>query len=112
MGVTQDALAAMVNYDWPGNVRELKNVLERQFVEPGLREIKHQDLPEEIRMAGNDASMAHEELQRIMAALRHTQWNKSRAAQQLQWSRMTLYRKMAKYQITSTGVESILGRLS
>jgi DNA-binding NtrC family response regulator len=26
-----------------------------------------------------------------------TNWNKSRAAERLQWSRMTLYRKMAKY---------------
>jgi DNA-binding NtrC family response regulator len=27
-------------------------------------------------------------------------WNKSKAAEQLQWSRMTLYRKMEKYHIS------------
>jgi DNA-binding NtrC family response regulator len=33
-------------------------------------------------------------------------WNKSKAAEQLHWSRMTLYRKMAKYHI----LESTLAR--
>jgi DNA-binding NtrC family response regulator len=28
-----------------------------------------------------------------------TKWNKSKAAEKLRWSRMTLYRKMARYNI-------------
>jgi transcriptional regulator of acetoin/glycerol metabolism len=38
---------------------------------------------------------------RLLSALRSTDWNKSKAAQQLHWSRMTLYRKMAKYAVTT-----------
>jgi transcriptional regulator of acetoin/glycerol metabolism len=39
------------------------------------------------------------ESDRLRSALQATQWNKSRAAHLLQWSRMTVYRKMAKYRI-------------
>jgi DNA-binding NtrC family response regulator len=42
----------------------------------------------------------------LLAALFNTNWNKTKAAQQLQWSRMTLYRKMAKYQLNSGSPES------
>ena len=34
-----------------------------------------------------------------MAALKMAGWNKSKAAQQLNWSRMTIYRKMCQYGI-------------
>src|SRR5437773_4561983 len=30
--VTNDAMAALMNYDWPGNVRELENAIERAFI--------------------------------------------------------------------------------
>jgi transcriptional regulator of acetoin/glycerol metabolism len=35
--------------------------------------------------------------EKLISALLSTDWNKSRAAQKLRWSRMTLYRKMAKF---------------
>ncbi|UCF90314.1 MAG: helix-turn-helix domain-containing protein [Desulfobacterales bacterium] len=35
----------------------------------------------------------------ILSTLVHTRWNKATAARQLNWSRMTLYRKIAKYNI-------------
>jgi DNA-binding NtrC family response regulator len=35
----------------------------------------------------------------VLCALFATKWNKSKAAEKLHWSRMTLYRKMAKYHI-------------
>lgn len=31
--------------------------------------------------------------------LRQTNWNKVEAARQMNWSRMTLYRKLAKYDL-------------
>ena len=43
--------------------------------------------------------MPVEERQQLLGALMKTDWNVSQAAAQLQLSRMTLYRKMAKYQI-------------
>ena len=39
------------------------------------------------------------ERERVLSALFETNWNKCKAAKQLHWSRMTLYRKMAKYHI-------------
>lgn len=36
---------------------------------------------------------------RLRGALEATQWNKTQAAELLQWSRMTVFRKMAKYRI-------------
>jgi two-component system response regulator HydG/two-component system response regulator AtoC len=42
---------------------------------------------------------ASDERKRIVSALLETNWNKSTAAQNLNWSRMTLYRKISKYNI-------------
>jgi transcriptional regulator of acetoin/glycerol metabolism len=46
------------------------------------------------------------ERDRLLAVLHQTNWNKKQAAIQLNWSRMTLYRKIAKYHITRSGVEN------
>jgi len=98
-GVRPDAMEAFIHYAWPGNVRELKNVLEGLFVEPGLCEIGRRDLPEGILATHVGAELSGPERERIMAVLNLTKWNKTWAAQQLHWSRMTQYRKLAKYQI-------------
>jgi DNA-binding NtrC family response regulator len=39
----------------------------------------------------------------LLSALLATNWNVSKAAQQLHWSRMTLYRKLEKYHIVKGG---------
>ena len=48
--------------------------------------------------AGDDRRVA-----RLLSALDATHWNKSQAASQLSWSRMTLYRKMQKYELHPPG---------
>ncbi len=45
---------------------------------------------------------ATNEKESILSALVSTRWNKSNASQKLHWSRMTLYRKSAKYHIISS----------
>jgi transcriptional regulator of acetoin/glycerol metabolism len=50
------------------------------------------------RLEPLDDSIANER-ERLLATLAATKWNKSDAAQKLHWSRMTLYRKIAKYGI-------------
>jgi transcriptional regulator with PAS, ATPase and Fis domain len=94
----EDALAALLRYDWPGNVRELKNLVEFVFVNaPGLR-IGLADLPSNIReFAAPQARAVEREL--LLETLCATNWNVSQAARRLQWSRMTIYRKMAKYDV-------------
>ena len=37
----------------------------------------------------------------LLYTLSQTNWNKSKAAERLHWSRMTLYRKIAKYRIVA-----------
>jgi len=53
-----------------------------------------------------------DERSQILSALLQTSGNKTKAAQQLHWSRMTLYRKMQKYGITSLINENFKQRLA
>ncbi len=102
--MTEEALASLVRYDWPGNVRELKNLIEAILVDAPSRRIAFADLPEQFRRRLRDAEgLPKGERERLLAALCSTRWNKSSAAQKLHWSRMTLYRKMAKYELMTEG---------
>jgi two-component system response regulator HydG/two-component system response regulator AtoC len=101
-GLSPRALSALFQYDWPGNVRELKNVLEAAFVNLPPRPIDLVDLPPSIeKVLATSQDLPQNEKDRLWSALFATNWNKSKAAQKLHWSRMTLYRKMAKYHIIS-----------
>jgi DNA-binding NtrC family response regulator len=58
------------------------------------------DLPEQFRQRfGEAVSLPQDERERLLSALFSTNWNFSKAAQQLHWCRMSLYRKRGKYQI-------------
>jgi DNA-binding NtrC family response regulator len=99
--VTDDALDCLFAYDWPGNIRELKNVLESIFAEGPQREITLQDLPVHVhRRCAELKSLPGDERGRLLWALAATNWNKSEAAAKLHWSRMTLYRKMERYNVS------------
>lgn len=101
-GLDADALEVLFGYDWPGNVRELRNLLEGVFLTRPPRRISRMALPEPFRQrTPTSDNPPAEELDRLLIALHSTDWNKSRAAKQLQWSRMTLYRKMAKYHLVT-----------
>jgi transcriptional regulator with PAS, ATPase and Fis domain len=93
------AIDALVRYDWPGNVRELRNVLECICVDvPELVTLAH--LPAALRPAvASENTMRLSDRELIMSALLATNWNKTQAAARLNWSRMTLYRKLHKYNI-------------
>ncbi len=96
-------LEALVSYDWPGNVRELKNLIEGLLAIAPSRNIRVEDLPPLFRARlARFCSLPGAERQRIMDALFAAHWNKSRAAEILHWSRMTLYRKMAKYSVVGS----------
>ncbi len=102
-GVTDEVLAALLRHDWPGNVRELRNLVEAVFMTLRSRRISLEDVPLLYRRSGDAGEMRREaERERLLAALLATKWNKSRAAEQLHWSRMTVYRKMAKYHLVET----------
>jgi DNA-binding NtrC family response regulator len=106
-GFTEEAMRLLKENDWPGNIRELMNFLERIFIDPPTEKIDVADLPEPMRRAPRaraDATPVEREL--LLYTLSQTNWNKSQAAERLHWSRMTLYRKMAKYQIKESVVEN------
>jgi DNA-binding NtrC family response regulator len=90
----------LMAYTWPGNVRELKNLLESVWIHASGAEIALADLPGTLRERWAAAAQTPDsERTRLVSALESTNWNKSKAADKLRWSRMTLYRKMAKYQL-------------
>ncbi len=102
-GVTPDAMGALMCYDWPGNVRELRNVIEFTFIDP-RRVLDVDQLPEHLR--SDRLARTQPEKERLVAALCATKWNKSRAARELNWSRMTLYRKLHKYHLSDSNAPS------
>ncbi len=103
-GLTDEALEQLLAYEWPGNVRELRNVVEAAFVTrpPGRITLDH--LPEAFRRRLSPGRRPHEERDELLSALIASRWNKSKAAERLNWSRMTLYRKLAKYHIVRSDV--------
>jgi|HubBroStandDraft_3_1064219.scaffolds.fasta_scaffold20008_2 DNA-binding NtrC family response regulator len=93
-------LEPLLHHDWPGNVRELRNVIESALVFCGADRITACDLPPYLHPLFSRAARSHEgERERIVAKLRATSWNRSETARLLGCSRMTLYRKMVKYDL-------------
>lgn len=108
-GFTPAALEELLYYDWPGNIRELKNLIEATFINLPPRPVRRIDLPQPFRarLAGT-SGLPQDERARILATLFSTNWNMSKAAQRLSWSRMTLYRKVAKYHITRDAPNAVV----
>lgn len=98
--VPKDLVELLIGYDWPGNIRELLNVVEATFANMAYDEIRLLDLPSTfVHRVTNVTTPASEE-ERLYEALRSTDWNLSKAAKRLSLSRMTIYRKMAKFNIS------------
>ena len=93
----EEALEALMHYSYPGNVRELRNIVEVALIHEPYPHICVAHLPDTVRALCYGAQV--DDRTRILNVLRVTKWNKSEAAKQLHWSRMTLYRKMARYSI-------------
>lgn len=93
-----ELLQCLLAYDWPGNIRELRNLVEAIFIDPPSERITLDDLPPVFReLFSRYESQPSSERERLMKVLEKTQWNKAEAAKQMNWSRMTLYRKLARY---------------
>jgi DNA-binding NtrC family response regulator len=97
--LSSEAIVLMLRYHWPGNVREVRNIVDRLLIDLPDAEIPAGSLPREMALASATAQSSEKE--RLLTALMTTHWNKSKAAQALHWSRMTLYRKLAKYNISA-----------
>jgi DNA-binding NtrC family response regulator len=104
-GFSSKALRAMEQHDWPGNVRELINCIRRAMVLADGRLITPADLnlAEEASIFNGDAlveSRVRAERDAICVSLANAGKNVTHAARDLGVSRMTLYRLLAKHNIT------------
>jgi len=99
-GLSENAMTCLFRYGWPGNVRELLNLLEAAYIHLPNRKVPYLELPKTIqKQLQKSEKTPKAERKRIISTLLDTNWNKSTAAQKLNWSRMTLYRKIEKYNI-------------
>ena len=104
-GMTESALALLIDYHWPGNVRELENVIERAVTLTLQDQIISDDLPSTIQGTRGDRRLIDEATERtrslgeveqeyILRIMDKTGGNKYQAAQILGIDRKTLYRKL------------------
>jgi transcriptional regulator of acetoin/glycerol metabolism len=104
--LSPEALALLGRYSWPGNVRELKHVLLRAaHTAPGAT-VTPADLPPEVmaaapRAAEPPGSLKETEVALIRRALAEAGGNLTRAAARLGIHRVTLYRKVKRYGLSS-----------
>ncbi|MFM7315533.1 MAG: sigma 54-interacting transcriptional regulator, partial [bacterium] len=118
-------------YEWPGNIRELRNVVERAVALCDNDLITPDELTEDIRRHGvvshsvatghgysavfpagheahprhntlNDVVESHER-EMILDSMNRNSFNLLKTAKDLGISRMTLYKKLEKYQIQGKG---------
>jgi DNA-binding NtrC family response regulator len=102
--VDSSFLEPLLRYGWPGNVRELRNVVESTVVFGTSNRVTRRDLPPYLRaLFASEERKCVSEREKILGALRATAWNRNDAARILGCSRMTLYRKMVKYELFASG---------
>lgn len=99
-GVTPEAMAALQSYQWPGNIRELQNVIERAVILT-RSDISVADLPAALMAPASTGKEqgALKELEReaILKALKRTDGNRRKAAEELGLSRRTLQYRLKEY---------------
>ncbi len=111
-GVSDKAMACLMNYNWPGNVRELENTIERAINVCGTQTIDVEDLPVSLLGPRETAaetivdketqyieSMDELEKRAIRKTLEAMNGNISQASAALKISRNTLYNKIKKYNL-------------
>ena len=99
-----EAMDLLSGYPWPGNIRELETTVSRAalsardgVVQPGDLQFLHLASPADTPERPVLVSLRDVEREHIRRVLDHLKWNKKRAAQVLQISRETLYRKIAEF---------------
>ncbi|BCS95277.1 sigma-54-dependent Fis family transcriptional regulator [Desulfoluna limicola] len=107
-GLSSEALEILTEYSFPGNIRELENIIERAVALTTSAEIQSRDLPKDLRsfdfvrrgdQRGELMTLAENEKEYILWVLRQASDNKTRAAEILGIDRVSLWRKMRRYEI-------------
>ncbi|NDV18194.1 PAS domain S-box protein [Pseudodesulfovibrio sp. JC047] len=102
-GLSERAMARILEYEYPGNVRELENIIEQAFVLCRGERIKYRHLPPELRsqatpLGRGDRPCSFKEMERVLIeeALQRHHGNRGQAARDLAIDPSTLYRKMRR----------------
>ena len=105
LGITQEAMAAVMLYDWPGNIRELENAIERAIILCKEEMIHLQYLPDKLLskinaiFATDSITLKDIEKNAIINALYRNNWKKVVTARELGIDKNTLRRKIVSYGI-------------
>jgi DNA-binding NtrC family response regulator len=111
LGIDSDVVRVLMTHSWPGNVRELRNVVEHAMIVSRGDYIALDDLPAEIRAAGDvrpakqglrEAVHAYER-EHIRRALAACGGNREETARRLGVNPSTLHRKMSEWGLRDTG---------
>jgi len=106
--IAAEAAELLASYDFPGNVRELENIIERGVALCQTTTIEVKQLPEDLRglsfqtirrKQGIMPSLNDQEKAYIKWILAETGGNKTAAAQILGIDRVSLWRKLKKYDL-------------
>ena len=104
--VSAEAMTLLIRYSWPGNVRELEHAVERAVILARGATVTVRELPPELSESRQRAQLADtldlkEHEQRLIGkALERFNGNRKRAAEALNISPVTLWRKMKEYDLT------------
>ncbi len=121
--VSSQVMDFLLSYDYPGNVRELENIIERSLAMCSEAEIKMHHLPPDLAgqrsaacpalpATGEDALHSLEEHERnyILSVLKSVDGNRSKAARIMGIDRVSLWRKLKKYQDAGLDIDQYLGK--
>jgi transcriptional regulator with PAS, ATPase and Fis domain len=106
--ITGEALDLLKAYDFPGNVRELENIIERGVAIATGNVIDSANLPDDLRelairtfrkKEGRLPSLEEQERDYIRWVLAEAGGNQTLAAQTLGIDRVSLWRKLKRYQM-------------
>jgi len=98
-GFDEDAAELLTLYEWPGNIRQLRNLVEACFVNTTSDYLGVCDFPSHFR-AELETKLDLGSRKGLIRALQACNWNISHAAWRLHCSRMTVYRRMARFRIS------------
>lgn len=108
--ISREAVQRLQNYDYPGNARELENIIERSLALCDGPEIQPHHLPAELHgkhhfflpqtqeTVKSNISLEENEREYILSVLKSVDGNKTRAAKIIGIDRVSLWRKLKKYE--------------